>query len=261
MEDKNLQKWETNWTDCILSDQEVHVWKFDLEAHDEILEEYLLVLSDDEREKAGQFKFTLHHDRYILSRGILRHLLAAYLRIQPSQVQITYNAFGKPYCNVKDVFFNASCSENLLIIGFSKENELGIDVEFTNRKMGETDIADRFFSSKEIHQFKALEASEKIEAFYSCWTKKEAYVKAKGEGLSIPLDSFSVDIAFQEKSRILSSEHLEDDGPSFCFYSFLPSEHVIACLAIPNDRVTLRFFDGSHILNEKRLSGRSLNFF
>lgn len=261
MKSRNLQEWEVTGVDWTLRDREVHIWKFDLEAHPEMRTECLKVLSEDERKKADQFKFNLHADRYILSRGILRYLLGRYLQMPSSQVQIEYNAFGKPYCSGKVVFFNASHSENLLIVGISKSGDLGVDMEFMNRNMEEMLIANRFFSAAEIQQFNILEASGKMEAFYSCWTKKEAYIKAKGKGLSIPLHSFTVDIAFQAKSCLQSSEHPEDEGSSFCFYSFFPCEQVIACLATPTDDLILKFFDGSHILHEKCEGSRSLIFF
>jgi len=178
-----------------LASDEVHSWCASLDVPPETSARLYAALSPDERTRSARFQFERDQQRFIVARGVLRDLLGRYLQTQPSQISFVYNAFGKPDLSPEfgnRLKFNLSHSAGLALIAIATASNVGVDLEYIRAQSDYTDIARRFFSTAEVDYLIALPSHIYAEAFFSCWTKKEAYLKACGEGLAIPLNSFSV---------------------------------------------------------------------
>jgi 4'-phosphopantetheinyl transferase len=182
---------------------DIHVWKVWLNFFNLELKNFWELLSSDEKTRAERFKFDIHRERFIASRGILRTLLGKYLQIQPQEINFRYTAHGKPYLDHNtDLFFNASDSQNLAIYALTLNREIGVDVEYM-KKIDYLGIAERFFSPNEFQVLKNLPEDQKKQAFFNCWTRKEAFIKAIGEGLSFPLSDFNVSLVPGEAAMLI----------------------------------------------------------
>ena len=186
---------------------EVHVWRARLEQPQEVQDELLRTLDLDERERADRFHFEKHRRRFILGRGFLRLLLGRYLKIAPEEVRFAYGPYGKPSLadehGASRLRFNASHSHELAIYGFVEDRTIGVDVEYNKPEFAGEDIARHFFSAYEVTKLMALPESERTAAFFRCWTRKEAYIKALGSGLSHPLDKFDVTLGPDEPAALI----------------------------------------------------------
>jgi 4'-phosphopantetheinyl transferase len=183
--------------DGILPGDEVHVWEVDLKAWDKEAGSLLELLDGDERERAARFKFPEHRNQFVISRALLRRALSLYLRIEPRQIQFRARPNGKPELAANsnlptnDLRFNLSHTAGMTVFAIVRHRQVGVDIERV-RETNTLELAERFFSSPEVQWLRSQPASEHIPWFYTCWTAKEAYIKAEGEGLSLPLSSFRV---------------------------------------------------------------------
>ena len=186
---------------------DVHVWYVNLSKDTDVTRLEPL-LSPEEIQRAGRFRFPEHRQRFVITRGSLRRLLGSYLGIEASEVAFTYSAEGKPSLDVlheSDLQFNVSHSGDLAAFGFAKGRRLGVDVELMRRDIDVVDIPRRFFSCAEQRDMERLEGEKKYQAFFNCWTRKEAYVKALGSGLSLPLRDFDVSLLPNQPPQILAT--------------------------------------------------------
>jgi 4'-phosphopantetheinyl transferase len=182
----------------VVSSNATHVWRASLEIEPAALQRLKSTLAKNELERAERFIFDQDRNRFIAARGILRDVLARYLQCAPQTIEFVYGARGKPAISngssCDPLRFNLSHSHGLALIGLAREREIGIDVERIRPEFAGEEIAKRYFSAKEIVELSHLPADLRTEAFFLCWTRKEAYIKARGEGLHIPLDSFDVSL-------------------------------------------------------------------
>ena len=201
---------------------EIHVWRASLSTDESTLRRLEATLADEEKERARRFIFKRDCDRYIAARGILRELLGIYLRRAPESIAFVYGPRGKPAVvnpgEPPAVRFNLSHSHELAVVAVGGEREVGIDVELMRPEFAGEEIARRYFSTKEIEELSKLPAELRTEGFFLCWTRKEAYIMAKGDGLYIPLDSFDVSLS-PDKPATLSSV----DKSRWSIESFAPS--------------------------------------
>src|SRR5277367_2823395 len=181
-----------------LADREIHVWRASLSTDEPTLRRLEATLADQEKARAARFIFERDRDRYIAARGIVRDLLGQYLRCAPQSIEFVYGPHGKPALAGAAlrpaICFNLSHSHGLAVAAIGREREVGIDVELIRPAFAGQEIARRYFSAKEIAELIGLPAELRAEGFFLCWTRKEAYIKAKGDGLYIPLDSFDVSL-------------------------------------------------------------------
>lgn len=196
--------------ECLeLPDHEVHFWRANLDALTLRTEPSQVLLSKDEHERAGCFKFARDRGRYVAGRQLLRTLLSAYLKIDLAGVAFQYSPYGKPSLsnghNAGGIRFTVSHSDKMIILAFVREREIGVDVERMHREIGIKEIAGRFFSQAEQVAFAAVPEELKREAFFRCWTRKEAFVKAIGDGLSLPLDQFDVSLLPGQPAQLLGT--------------------------------------------------------
>jgi len=189
-----------------LPDHEVHVWHADLDALVLAPESSTLLLSQDEHQRAGRFHFESDRKRYIAGRQFLRKLLSAYLKTDFMGVSLHYSPKGKPSLGpASEIRFNVSHSGKIALFAFVRGKEIGVDVEQLHKEVSVKEIAGRFFSQAEQATFAGVAEELKQEAFFRCWTRKEAFVKAKGDGLSLALDQFDVSLRPGESAQLLSS--------------------------------------------------------
>jgi 4'-phosphopantetheinyl transferase len=170
-------------------------------ALDEIVPGADAILSAEEQARAARFRFARDRRRFANCRAQVRTILARYLSINPAQIEFRYNEFGKPA--VDGLYFNVSHSHDVAMMAVSQSREVGIDIERIDASFANDNIPERFFSPREVAALRELPSTLQLDAFFRCWTRKEAYVKARGMGLSLALDSFDVTLAPGEPARFL----------------------------------------------------------
>lgn len=192
-----------------LTGRAVHVWPVSIQASVAIIDQFRSLLSADETARAARLKFEHLQHSFILARGALRILLGRYLNTAPADLAFTYGAKGKPaLAGPGSLQFNASHSGDLALFAFTMDCELGVDIEAVRSMPDMEDVSKRFFCADETAELMALSPGQRDQAFFLCWTRKEAYIKATGEGLSAPLDGFRVTLRPGDPARMV---HLECD--------------------------------------------------
>ncbi len=215
----------------------VHLWIVRLEASEKTFVRSLALLSPEETARADRFHFDRHRRAFILGRAALRVLLASYLGLDAAAVEFAYGPQGKPALapTLKNVSpslrFNASHSGNLAAYAFTDGCEIGVDVERYRALPGFENIAGRFFSPEETAELLQLSPGDKTSGFFNCWTRKEAFVKAMGGGLSIPLDSFRVTLGPGPAARMVSLDGSSDDARRWTLYDFTPAPDYAGAIA------------------------------
>ena len=222
-------------------DREVLIWIAEL---DSIAESRLVQLSDllshDENQRASRFRFERDRRRFVACRGMLREILATYLEMEPKTIDFSYGAHGKPYLKaptgsvLRSTSFNVSHSAGWAIYALST-SEVGVDLEVI-RPVPEMDaLVERYFSVSERNAFASIASDLRLKAFFSCWTRKEAYVKACGDGLLIPLDEFDVSLDPSLPARLISARGVSGDELNWALHSFDLSTDTIAALVCPRN--------------------------
>lgn len=186
---------------------QVHVWNFDLSASARALEHFRRQLSQDEIGRSERFCFPHLQTSFVVAHGVLRSVLASYLGRPAATLEFFYNQQGKPRLADADcrLQFNLSHSGALGACAVATDCDLGVDIEHIRQMPDLFDIAGRFFSREECADLEGLPPDRQESAFFNCWTRKEAYIKAIGGGLSIPLNSFRVSLVPNEPARLISN--------------------------------------------------------
>jgi 4'-phosphopantetheinyl transferase len=225
-----------------LGSNEVHVWHIDLEDKVEKLCRLDRLLAGDERERAERFHFQVDRQRFIVGRIALRTLLGRYLGQEPESVRLCYNSWGKPglvqtQSNI-DLRFNVAHSGGIALVALTLGRALGVDIEWTRPEVECLELARHYFSPLEVAALESAPAADRLRAFYKVWTRKEAYVKAHGVGLSLPLDSFSVNLV--EPPQLVSTEHDPNQLGRWEFHSLAPASDCIGALAVEGAGLRVR---------------------
>ncbi len=222
-------QWDMPPRELALPGNEVHVWQALLDLEQNTYRQLEPTLSEDERGRAARFRFDSDRKHFVAARAILRDLLGRYLGESPAAIEFSYGPQGKPSLrrqgSTPPLSFNLSHSHGLSLFAFSRGREVGIDLEWIRPDFSTGEIAERFFSKQEVAEFLALPPEQKPEGFFLCWTRKEAYIKAKGAGLQIPLDSFSVSLIPGRPETLQSS-----DGQRWGLRSFQPAPNFAAAV-------------------------------
>jgi 4'-phosphopantetheinyl transferase len=231
--------WGIPPSDLTLLDDQVHVWQAALEQPPDVVNWLAQMLSPDELTRAERFHFVRDRRRFIVSHGVLRMILGRYLRIDPSRVQFRYSSRGKPYLAGEiqgdAIRFNLAHSHELAVYGFTRGREIGIDLEYVRPLVDAEEIAGRFFSAREKAKFRSLPESLKLEAFYNCWTRKEAYLKATGDGLGRALDTFDVSLLPGKPVTLLRVEEDHAETARWSLRALAPDPEYVAALAVERD--------------------------
>lgn len=171
----------------------IHIWYIPLN-NEELLDRFIHILSSDELQKANNFHFLRHRKAYLLRKIALRQILSKYCNIEAKHIQFKYTKNQKPYlrCNAFQLQFNITSSYNLALLAITTQTPIGVDVEHFRPIDDIMSVTKQFFSTVEISKFITLPTSKQLEAFYTIWTSKEAFVKAIGTGLLFPLQTLTV---------------------------------------------------------------------
>ena len=218
---------------------EIHVWRVSLAQTASCLQSLQQTLSTDEQTKAERFHFPKDRSQFIVSRGALRAILSRYLTINPSLLRFDYNPYGKPFVTSAQggntLRFNLSHSRGMALIAITKNREIGVDIEGINPNFSCLEIAERFFSPLENSVLRSLPEHLQPTAFFTCWTRKEAYIKAVGKGLSIPLNGFDVTLAPGEPAALLNVEQNPEEASRWSLIELIPSSDMVAAVAVAGD--------------------------
>ena len=189
-----MPHWQTAAVPPQLQPGELHIWKVELDCDNVQWQPLMALLSNDEQIKADRYRFENLRRRYVIGRATLRNLLGVYLNRAPEALHFAYNDHGKPSLANDDngLNFNVSHSGEIMLAAFVLNSEIGIDVETVQQDIDYMAIGQRWFSELEHNTLLALPEHERVVAFFRAWSRKEAYVKALGAGLSYPLSRFSV---------------------------------------------------------------------
>lgn len=219
--------WETPSSWPRLSDDEIHVWCVELDAAGEVAA-LAACLSEEERERASGLLPGTHQRRFVVARGMLRRLLGRYLGQDPGVVAFSRGAHGKPFLQEGGLHFNVSHTHELALYAIAQSREVGIDVEWMRPQVAHEQIAARFFSLEEQEALAQVPDGERRTAFYNIWTRKEAYVKARGDGISAGLGTFAVSLGAE--AALLRSDEGRDEVERWKLIALELAEGYVAAL-------------------------------
>lgn len=213
----------------------VHVWRAELALAAPQVQCLLHTLADDERARAQRFYFARDRDRFIVARGVLRNILARYLETSPEKLRFTYGTSGKPDLESPSaaarVRFNLSHSSDLAVYAVTLARQVGVDVERLRAGVACEAVADRFFSPGEAAQLRALPQHLRPRAFFCCWTRKEAYIKARGQGLFMSLGDFDVSLVPGESAALVATRPDSAEAGRWSIKETIDEPHFVGALA------------------------------
>jgi 4'-phosphopantetheinyl transferase len=233
-----------------LGEGEAHVWRASLDQNANVIAHLATLLSQDEYRRAVRHRRPIDRDRFIAGRGILRKIISHYLTLSPSELRFAYNKYGKPAVlydqNDIAISFNLSHSAGLAIYAITRGRVVGIDIEHIREDFATLEIAEHFFSKDEVRSLKAVPTGRRAEAFFNCWSRKEAYIKAIGMGVSYTLDGFTVSLVPDIAPALLKVDADEREPSRWQMYELKVAEGYAASLIVEkiveNSPVTLRQF-------------------
>ncbi|MEQ9620111.1 MAG: 4'-phosphopantetheinyl transferase superfamily protein [Deltaproteobacteria bacterium] len=231
----------------ISDETEVHLWicRFQSEANatEECYEE---IISADERKRADRFRFNEERSKFIQARGVLRTVLGKYLNLRPNELVFDYNKYGKPglqaRINPRNVKFNLSHSRSLAIYAVTKDREVGVDVEYLRDVKRADKIIERFFSQHEREFYGSRPSAIKKLAFFQLWTRKEAYTKAMGAGISLPRDDYTLSLIPGDSSYRNNRSPVTGNNRKWSLYDIEIDENYKAALAVEGEGHDIRYF-------------------
>lgn len=226
---------------------EVFVWRVPLTPRADLLTEYRHLLDDDEIERADRFLYDDDRQDFIAARGALRILLARCLGRAPGDLRFAYGDHGKPeLTDAPSLSFNLSHSGDWALIAMADAVLVGVDVEQIRPLPDALELAERFFSDQEVERVRELPESAIPAGFFNAWTRKEAFVKAVGTGLSLPLHTFDVTLVPDEPARLLDLRAPDWTGTDWTLRALYPSDGYAAALAVAHAAPQVSCFHWSH---------------
>lgn len=225
---------------------EIHVWHAALDREDQAACQLESTLSLEEIARADRFHFVNDRKRFVVARGLLRELLGGYLRQEPASVEFSYGQHGKPSLSggnsLSGLCFNLSHSANLVVYAIARERNLGIDVEHVRPESAGDDIAERYFSAREVSDLRLLPPEARVEGFFNCWTRKEAYLKATGMGLQIALDSFAVSLLPNQPAQFVGGVEAQ-----WNLAAHRPAEGYVAAVVYDGAPCAIKYFSAENM--------------
>lgn len=222
----------------------IDVWRVQLNPEHIVVDRCRRLLSSDELERADRFHFDVHRDRFTICRAALRMILSRYLDQQPTDINFIYGEHQKPglHTSFQRIEFNVAHSDDLAVIAFSQNNVLGIDVEYMRKNVDYLELASRFFATSESATLARVVPRLRRQTFYNGWTRKESYLKAKGSGLAVPLNSFAVTLAPNDPVKLVQSNAGPREVARWKIISFTPQEEFVGALTAEQGSWTTRGF-------------------
>ena len=243
--------WSPAPKDLILADYEVHVWRAQIELSSPQVQRLSGILTDDELDRAKRFFFDIDRQRFIMARATLRSILSRYIPISPGHLRFYYNQYGKPSLapevSSTPLNFNLSHSGNMALFAITRNMEIGVDVERVQSDFEYEEIAKRFFSVNEVATLHTIPTEKRLEAFYNCWTRKEAYIKAHGKGLSLPLDSFDVSLAPGDPPMLLITKDEPQERSLWTLLDLKPGLGYVGAVAVKGIGCRFRYWEWNQL--------------
>lgn len=239
-----------NWPaapSSISIDDDIHIWRAHLRQDPATVQRLYEILNPDERRRADKYHFQKDRDHFVVARGALREILSAYIRISPARIRFSYNRYGKPALSDGEPFadllrFSVSHSHGIALYGLTQGREIGIDIEHIRADFASLDIAEHFFSPAEVESLRAVPANQQTDAFFCCWSRKEAYIKALGKGLSHPLKEFAVSLAPGLPARLLNAGNDPHETARWSMLELFPADGYAAALVVEGALRSLKFW-------------------
>jgi 4'-phosphopantetheinyl transferase len=240
--------WRSSTERVRLPQDEVHVWQATTRL---ALPEILHMrnwLAADEEERAQRFYFEHDRQRFIIARAGLRKLLGLYLNVAPESLRFQYNEYGKPALAMPELplashlCFNMSHSREVILYAFVLDRAVGVDVEYMRENIEIADLARTCFSSVEQQALQKLPARLQLEGFYNCWSRKEAYIKARGRGLSLPLGLFDVTLVPGQPAELIGSREGPQEVTRWRMHALTPAPDYAGALAVEGHEWKLKYF-------------------
>jgi 4'-phosphopantetheinyl transferase len=238
----------------IFGADQVHVWRATLDLSPLQIDSFRRTLASDEQARAERFYFHRDRERFIAARGVLRAILGRYLNKAPASLSFCYSSHGKPALVSESggdaLRFNISHSHGVALYAVTRGREVGIDLELVRSGLEIEEIAERFFSRLEIATLRALPTDLRRRAFFLCWTRKEAYIKARGEGLSLPLDQFDVSLIPGEPATLMSTRPDSGEALRWSLHELALDPGYAAALAVEGHGRSVAFWQLDEIASE-----------
>ena len=231
-----------------LQSHQVDVWRIALDLPLASVKSLETHLSMDESQRAARFRFSADRDRYIVAHGCLREILARYLHCRPGQLSFSTNEYGRPSLENHKLEFNLSHSGSFALMAVSQELKVGVDVEHIRSDLEQDRIARRFFSANEVAALMALPPDQKELAFFNCWTRKEAYIKAQGLGLTLPLNSFDVSIIPNEPAILHATRPNPQEADHWTLLALDVDPNYAGALAVEGQSLEFRLWDWNTVI-------------
>lgn len=231
-----------------LSENEIHLWFTfpDKIFEANLLTQYQQLLAEDEKERWQRFRFNKHKHQYLMTRALVRTTLSRYADVEPENWRFSKNQYGKPAINSpkSELFFNLSNTETLIACAVCKQQDIGFDIETMQHKSSTVEIAKRFFSKQEVEALLEVKQEQQRQRFFQYWTLKEAFIKAKGMGLYLPLQQFT--FSLDETNKILKlafDKCLNDNARDWQYWLLQVTENHYAAVCIYNPlRIDYRLY-------------------
>ena len=217
----------------------LYLARYGVEDIGPLAEQYRGLLSKEEREQERRFFFVDDQRRYLVTRALVRTVLSRYVAVDPRDWRFSTNYWGKPAIAdplqmISDLQFNISHTRGLIVLALTRGETVGVDIENVADREAAFSIADHYFTEQEAHELRSLDGEARKERFFTLWTLKEAYIKARGHGLSIPLNQFRFDLKDADQIRFRPSPQLQDNAQDWRFWLFRPiADCLLALCARP----------------------------
>lgn len=234
--------WKTPPDGLNLQSRHVDVWRIHLNLELDSVKSFESTLSEDEFQRASNFHFDKDRDRYIIAHFSLRNILGRYLGTEPAQLEFSIDQHGKPSLLKHKLEFNLSHSGSFALVAVTLNRIIGVDVERMREGISSLSIARQYFSPAEIVELETVPADQKETAFFACWTRKEAFIKAKGLGLSLPLDSFDVSLTPDEPAILRAVRPQPQEAARWTLLSLDVAPRHAGAVAVENAELKVQDF-------------------
>ncbi len=242
----NKLKWSREFSGQSIHADDAHIWRMFLDLPTDDVKDFFKTLSADELEKAARFHLEKDQNKFIVARGALRKILGKYLNRNPDSFRFSYTLHGKPFLEDYDDFcFNLSHSGDFAVYAFTYNRKIGIDIELVQEGFAFEQIALRFFSEGEIESLNKISNEKRLELFFQYWTRKEAFIKAKGEGVSFPLEQCDVSRFNRGNLSPIQLFNCTAGNSNWHGLDLFPAPGYVGAIAVEVDHINLSYWDDS----------------
>lgn len=232
----------------LLSKGQIHVWYVERADFNAANGLDLKCFSKAELLRASKFYFERDRNTFLSARYLLRHLLAHYLQRAAGEFTFSFNEYGKPYLAEEPMYFNISHSGSSIAVAFTALGPIGVDIEQL-RDIDYLKLASRFFAKKERIQLSSYQEEDRQMAFYRCWARKEAFIKAIGKGVSLPLDQFAISLDDDRYPSLIDMQWAPDQIPEWTLESFDLKNGTPGALAIQSGEIETKYFQVNNLVD------------